>query len=108
MTDARHCAPTAAGALRSNPFHLFDCTDSSHRSSSPRFSPPEVSMPSRIVDVNGRWFEALRTTTQQPNLVPSSVCSIEIRSRAGLPANETAETTHVHNHFNVVQIAIDV
>ncbi|CAL1164265.1 unnamed protein product, partial [Cladocopium goreaui] len=27
-----------------------------------------VSMPSRIVDVNGRWFEALRTTTQQPNL----------------------------------------
>ena len=27
-------------------------------------------MPSRIVDVNGRWFEALRTTTQQPNLVP--------------------------------------
>ena len=30
----------------------------------------EVSMPSRIVDVNGRWFEALRTTTQQPNLAP--------------------------------------
>eukprot|EP00435_Cladocopium_sp_Y103_P008519 s3671_g2.t1 len=29
-----------------------------------------VSMPSRIVDVNGRWFEALRTTTQQPNLAP--------------------------------------
>ncbi|CAJ1347859.1 unnamed protein product, partial [Effrenium voratum] len=28
----------------------------------------ETSMPSRIVDVNGRWFEALRTTTQQPNL----------------------------------------
>ncbi|CAJ1376933.1 unnamed protein product, partial [Effrenium voratum] len=27
-----------------------------------------TSMPSRIVDVNGRWFEALRTTTQQPNL----------------------------------------
>lgn len=27
-----------------------------------------TSMPSRIVDVNGRWFEALRTTTEQPNL----------------------------------------
>lgn len=31
----------------------------------------ETSMPSRIVDVNGRWFEALRTTTQQPNLAPA-------------------------------------
>jgi len=27
-----------------------------------------TSMPSRVVDINGRWFEALRTTTQQPNL----------------------------------------
>ena len=27
-----------------------------------------VSMPSRVVDVHGRWFELLRTTTNQPNL----------------------------------------
>eukprot|EP00931_Biecheleriopsis_adriatica_P041482 TRINITY_DN23703_c0_g1_i1.p1 TRINITY_DN23703_c0_g1~~TRINITY_DN23703_c0_g1_i1.p1 ORF type:complete len:2979 (-),score=657.34 TRINITY_DN23703_c0_g1_i1:1-8937(-) len=63
-----------------------------------------TSMPSRIVDVQGRWFELLRTTTQQPNLEWSGA----VNAKPIDPMKETSRQRSRRGNRGAIGTGLDV